>query len=283
MAVDRERYKEYKGEVDALRKDLSLDDNFDAVESKLLDYLAKNDVDPEDTLRIRTVSRQLLDDELEPFVDRIFSRYEDLIDVVNTLYDDLGVDVTRDLQRVRAIEHITSHELGEYKESTVQQITRSLRKGLFEGDRTEELIKRIMPASKKARLYGRTIAQTHIKAYGRAMKAEKARIAEVEYYEYVGVVRPVTRPFCRWLVGTTHHVHDIRKMSNGNRDPVLTYCGGWNCVHDWEPDPFAKASSDGEFVTIEEGSSTLRLRGDEDAQGRYEEAKELNRKAAREE
>ena len=88
--------------------------------------------------------------------------------------------------------------------------------------------------------YSETIAKTQMKGYGRALKYEKANIGEVFYYEYVNPLHDNSRQFCIDHVGNTYHIDVINKMQNGAKQlkPVIDYCGGWNCNHDWEPDPF---------------------------------------------
>jgi hypothetical protein len=53
----------------------------------------------------------------------------------------------------------------------------------------------------------------------------------------VGLRRDSIRPFCSEHLNQTYHIDEINEMNNGNRNPVLENCGGWNCIHEWEPVP----------------------------------------------
>lgn len=283
MAIDQERYDQYRREINNHIEGLSYQERFAQVRARLLDYLGKRNVDPSEALRLKRVIRQFLTDDVAPHLNAIVEQYDDIYDVVNRHYDDLGVDISRDFERIRQIELTTRQEIGNYTEEATRVIHQATREGLIEGEGVEGLSRRIGRAGKKASNYATTLAQTQLKTAGRVAKAEKARRAGVQFYEYAGIVRSVTRPFCRALAGSTHHVDDIRQMRNGNREPVLYHCGGWRCVHDWEPDPFAKKKDAhrGRLREVKEGNSRVLLIADDEAMGQYEHAKELNRQAAR--
>lgn len=283
MAIDQQRYDDYRAEINQHLEGLSYQERFNQVRARLLDYLGKNNVDPAEALRTRRVIRQYLTDEVTPHLASIIDQYDDILDVVNRHYDDLGVDVSRDFERIRAIELTTRQEIGNYTEEATRLIHQATREGLIEGDNVAGLSRRIGAAGRKASNHATTLAQTQLKTFGRVSKAEKARRAGVQFYQYVGIVRSVTRPFCRALATTTHHVDDIRRMRNGNREPVLYHCGGWRCVHDWEPDPFAKPEEahQGRLREVREGNSRILLIADDSVMRKYEQAKELNKKAAR--
>jgi hypothetical protein len=243
LAIDRERFEEYQDELQSQLQGLSATEKFKALRSKLLGYIARNDPPPGDTERIRRLVRELFGEEMASYTDQIVERYEATQELVNEYYNDLGMDLSRDMPRVRAIEQAQRGELGRYYESTKEEIARRVSRGLAQRESPQEIARRITPVTDKAARYAQTIAQTSVKGHSRALKHEKARIAGVQYFEYAGIIRSTTRPFCRAMVGTTHHIDDIRKMRNGNREPVETYCGGWNCIHSLEPDPFANKSN----------------------------------------
>jgi len=269
MAIDEERYEEYRQALNDQLSGLSSTQRMRALQSRLLDHLAKNEIPPGEADRVRPLVRRLFDEEMAGHVDDIVQRYEQTREVVNTLYDDIGTDLRRDMPRVQAIEQAGRGDFGNYKESTITEITNRTSRGLLQGEGVDELRSRIAPVSQKAARYADTIAKTQVKAYGRAAKQEKARIGGVEHLEYVGLIRSTTRPFCRAMVGTTHHIDQIQKMRNGNREPVETYCGGWNCIHDWEPDPFADSSTDATFQTRQDQGSDIRFRTDDQGLNRF--------------
>jgi len=264
MSIDQERYETYKSEVEEYIQSLSPAERQEAVKAKLLDWLARTDVDAKDQLAIQRKTREFFDDafdgddpEWSDINDELAERYEQTTETVNRLYDDVGDHISREMQQVRAIEQANEAALGEYRESTIQEIRTEIQNGLAAGDDVDALRDRIAPISSKASFYAETIAKTHVKSFGRAVKAEKARLGNVPTFEYVGIIRSTTRPFCRELVDTTHHIDDIRKMRNNNREPVLIHCGGWNCIHDWEPDPFNEAKPTDEMTTVDAGTQRI--------------------------
>ena len=284
MAINQERYEEYRREINQHLEGLSYSQRFGQLRARIIDVMGKRNVRPGETLRMKRLIRQFLEDDVVPHLfDSIFEEYEDIIEIVNLHYDDLGVDISRDFERLRAYELTTRQEIGDYQETVERLIHQATREGLVKGDSVGELSRRIGQAGEKASRYAQTLAKTQLKTAGRVAKAEKARRAGVEYFEYVGIVRSSTRPFCRAMVGTTHSAENIRRMRNGNREPVIYHCGGWNCIHDWEPDPFAGEDDahQGQLREVREGNSVIRLMADDGVMRQYQQAKELNREAAR--
>ena len=92
------------------------------------------------------------------------------------------------------------------------------------------------------------IASTLLKSYGRYWLFEESKKANVLYFRYAGIIRQfnnkiLSRSFCTKLLnasqeGIRWHINEINNMKNGQLEPVILFCGGWNCHHDWEPDPF---------------------------------------------
>lgn len=279
--INQKRFDDYISEMNEQLRGLSSEEQIKSIEAKVFNLLASRNIRPSETRRLQRLLAPILDDELTPLLNDIVERYDDVLSIVNELYaDDLGVDVQRDFQFVRSVEIANRQEFGSYKERTLRDMTARIREGLLANDTVGELQERIRAtASNKAQRNAQIIAETQVNTYGRALKAEQSRRAGIMVYEYVGVVRGVTRPFCRAMAGTSHSRRHINLMMNGNREPVLINCGGWRCVHSWEPDPFASEPDDGEMRTVEEGNRRVILRATEGAMARYQEAKELNRKA----
>jgi len=97
-----------------------------------------------------------------------------------------------------------------------------------------------------------TEIETATSAMSRAVTARKADEAGLTYYRYFGPNDSVTRPFCDYVLGDIAKLpkrvqvpvqrdsrvytrDEIDQMSNGQGLDVLTYCGGWNCRHQWRP------------------------------------------------
>jgi len=245
MPIDRKRLAQFVREIQALQRSLSFDEFYEIVRAKVQDALARGLFKDLTLTQTRNVVSRYFRPEHQKFVAQIFDSYNQVIEIVNSHYNDLGVDISRDFAKIAAIEKINRTILGEYEESSIDQISKAIRKSLTEGLNERELRKRLIGIDDKVTVYARTIARTQVKGYARASKSEKARLAEVIFFEYVGIKRKTTRPFCRALLDTTQHIDKIRKMRNGNLEPVETYCGGWNCHHDWEPNPSFKNETKG--------------------------------------
>lgn len=245
MAIDRPRYDRWRDDLAAIVDRLPATELAATIKAKVIDLVRREAARDDLSLReIRQLVDQLLGDDLAGYGRAIVDTYERIVELTNEHYDDLGLDVARDFDRIRAVEAANSIDIGKYSSATKDRVAREVRAALATGETVEELIERIRPIDQKTEFYARTLGQTLIKRHGRALKNEKARRAEVDTFEYVGVVRPTTREFCRRHAGRTYALDTILGLSNGNLEPVIENCGGWNCVHDWEPDPFATETDD---------------------------------------
>lgn len=260
MAIDRKRLTEFRQRLDALFATVSFEERWRTVAAKILDMLSRDAFRKLSAIERRQAIQRLFRPENARFVDAVFDAFENVLKTINELYSDLGVDVNRDFSKIRAIERISLTQLGDYEDGMVKAILRELREAITRNENVKQVTRRLGRLGGRASFYAETLARTQLKGYGRTAKAEKARLGEVFFYEYVGILRPTTRPFCESLIGTTHHIDQINEMRNGNLEPVLLYCGGWNCYHDWEPDPFATQSTLARLQEIGDGKRKLVVR-----------------------
>jgi hypothetical protein len=258
--INRERAQKFQQEINALLQTLSFDSQYAIFKSQLLDYLSGLiGKETPDQRELQNALGRMFNPQLGQFTRDVLKEFNTVIDLVNTDYKDMGVDVARDFPKLRAIEQTLKTNLGNYKDSTIRDINKKLRKGLIAGDNYRKIARELAKADDKSRFFAETIARTQVKAYGRVSKNTKSEIAAIVYFEYIGILRPTSREFCKLLVDTTHHIDDIRKMRNGNREPVLEFCGGWNCHHDWEPDPFATSATPGKKIEKQVGRKKLKV------------------------
>ena len=266
MAVDRARLNEYLEELGRYLDAVDPRSARRALRGALLDLLASDAVDVGAPGELEAAVRRLLGPEYARLVDDVKAQYDALVALQNELYADLGLTLTRDALRIRAVEEAVAAEIGAYAEDTVREVARRVRKGIVEGDDVRALAKRLGGLTRKVDAHRETLAKSQLVRYARTLKVEQAAQAGVEYFEYAGFVLPGTRPFCAAHVGRVVHVDNVSRMRNGNREPVLTNCGGWNCRHVWEPDPFATAQSPG-LRYVEFGEGNARVRGYTDEAG----------------
>jgi hypothetical protein len=230
----------------AIQKQLDFQSNYRVFLDKLLSAYSR---DPEIFEQsYRALIPKLFRPEWANFDTDFKNEYNNVVDVVNDLYKDLGADVNRDFMTIKNIERVNATRMGNFEQRAIELIQRKVRDGLFQNYSVEELERSLIGSGVEP--YANTIARTQIKGYGRESKYTKANIGQVFYYEYVGQLRITTRPFCRDMLGKTLHIDEINELDNSfvsktgkvyqQLQPVITYGGGWNCIHDWEPDPFYK-------------------------------------------
>lgn len=218
------------------------------MEKKLFDYINNNN----DTsfLKIKSDVQKIFSPEFAEFTDKIFTKYDNIIEKVNELYKNLSEDINRDTEKILAIEEIIKTNIGKYETNEIERISYFTRKAILDDLSSNELKLKLERIGGRVANYSNTIARSQIAGYGRESKNTKAEIGGVLYAEYVGNITENTRTFCiERLSGTSprgdnhYHINEINELNNGPRQlkPVITYCGGWNCNHDWEWDPFYKA------------------------------------------
>lgn len=241
MAIDKQRYNKFVKAMTDLQSQLSFKEFYKTFRVKLESVILQD----YDVLRDmnKTQLKRIIGNEFNPqyakFVTSTFSSFNNVVDMVNDYYSDLGADIQRDFSKVKAIESLTAKRLGAYNEIAVNDITTAVRKGLFNDEKWTGIARHLRRSKdNKVQFYANTIAKTSQKAYSRTVKLEKARIAEILFYEYIGIIRSNTRPFCLAMIGQTHHIDIINRLLNGQLQPVIQYCGGFRCHHDLEPDPF---------------------------------------------
>lgn len=84
----------------------------------------------------------------------------------------------------------------------------------------------------------RTLANTAVAGFDNAYQFEIAGRTGIETFRYAGMA--AQRPFCQERLGGNYTRSEINRMDNGQGLPVFAYCGGYNCVHQWVPNPFAR-------------------------------------------
>jgi hypothetical protein len=241
--VDITRLKEFQREIAELAKKLSPEAHYEVIRDKYLDYIFKNPT--ADINELNRALTQAFDPEFAKWITKINYSYNESLEIINDLYSDLGFDIQRDMPVIKRLEKINTLRLGNYREATKKEIQKAVKTGIREKLSHKELTASISRISDKASAYGSVIAATQLKAYNRTAKNEKANIAGVFYYEYMGLIRETSRKFCKSMINTTLHIDEINKYTAAEVgpafiEPCIIYCGGWNCRHDWEPDPTYK-------------------------------------------
>jgi len=263
MAINKKRAREFAGNIQDLMNELQFGEFYETFRAKMFDVIAKRELDVE-SLRsaIRKIKR-IFDPEFAKYIDLVFSDYNEAVNLINQHYDDIGGDISRNFDKIQAIEKVNLSRLGDYSKAATREISKKVRKGILEGKTSGEIAKALADTDDKVKFFADTIARTQVKGYSNALKLEKSRLGEVFFMTYFGFVRSNSRVFCRALLeetDPTFHVNDISQMRNGQIEPVRVYRGGYNCNHDWEPDPFFKKEDyNVSFYTVQVGKRSLKL------------------------
>jgi hypothetical protein len=240
MSINKERYKNYNALVEDLQKELEFDELAQIIEAKIFEYLVKSSPDLND-LTERDLCKQiqpLFNPEYYKYIAKMDTNIVEVINAVNHYYDDLGPEVNLETDRIKATEKALKSRIGKYSERAVEYYAKTIRTAVDRERTLSEIRRQLKEAGGKVAFYADTLARTGIKGMSRTGKADKSRLGEIYWMEYVGIIRAETRSFCLAMIGQTRHLNVIRQMRNGQIEPVINYCGGFNCHHDWEPDPF---------------------------------------------
>lgn len=86
--------------------------------------------------------------------------------------------------------------------------------------------------------YSRLYARDMIMNYHNDVMLTKAEDLGMRYMQYIGTIMSRTRRFCIQRVGNTYSVDKINSWKGkwkGKAGPALTFRGGYNCRHHWQP------------------------------------------------
>jgi len=238
-----ENLKKFKKDLSAIQKAISSKAYLEFVVTKLSKVLEEKPKLDKDEFKFAL--EKIFPEQYKKFYNETLKRYDDILEIVNKYYKDLGDEITRDHSKIKSLELIHSTNLGQFEEQAKKKIIKKVNEAIDEKAAYDELVDKLRTVSTGVSYYSNTLAHTQLRAYGRNCKSEKALLAEVFYFEYVGRIREYTYSHCRkWLAQGHFHIDEIAKLDNGAKQPkpVMVYCGGWNCHHDFEPDPFHKGN-----------------------------------------
>lgn len=231
--------EEYRALIDKLVKENRTAELQDIITSRMLNWLEKHQGANE--VEMRVAMNNIFGKNIDPYIKRSLDRFRELHREMNDLYSTLGVKLPFEADTLTSLRVVTQMRYGAFKDAQLSQLKRDLARGLADNVGLDELKRRVKAAGGRIAMYGDTIACTQYAGYGQAMKNEKANIAGVLSFEYVGNLRVTSRMFCQKHLGKIYTKEEINKLDTdpdlgraGIR-PVALYKGGWNCAHDWEP------------------------------------------------
>lgn len=122
-------------------------------------------------------------------------------------------------------------------EEARQALTDSMTRSVIMGQSSQEIERslRKMVDQPKARI--KAWVRDANMQYARGVQLAYAEETGEEYFEYMGPVDDVTRPFCKRLEGRILHRSEIDALDNGQtgQGTALIAGGGYNCRHHWRP------------------------------------------------
>lgn len=115
-----------------------------------------------------------------------------------------------------------------------EKLTDVIQKALEDGDNVSTIVAKINTEFKQATFKNTTIVRSAKKGFNRLYSVQQALDAGVTKFEWAGPSGP-SHPLCKKHLHKTFTIEEIRAMRNSQLDPVLSYMGGYNCRHHWEP------------------------------------------------
>jgi len=267
MPVNKKRASEYAKQVEDLYEQLGFVGLYSTFKEKLLNFAAAVNFDSDELQDYINQVNVFWNPEYRYYMDDIVYVFDQTIAVANNYYGEWG-RVHKQMDKVRAAESVVNSKLGNYGEAAVEFISEKWRTSVLERESWQQLAERFKTSiDGKVVFHAETLGRTMAKGYSRRLKKIQADIAEIKYYEYVGIIRGSTRPFCLACNGHHFSANEIRLSGNGQIGPVIQYCGGYNCHHDLEPDPdytkedAEKRGVDWGIIEKREGSRIIRFYG----------------------
>lgn len=242
--ADQKRFEKFRKRMNQIKKTVSFQTYRETVINKILQYAVLNPDADLDGLKEEIT--KIFGIPFEDFSQELFKRYDDIIDVTNKLYRDLGDDITRDHHQIVSLEKIIKTDLGNYEKRWVDKLSKITRTALADKEvDTPELKRRIFVAGGQISEYADVLAETQMHGYWSEVKNQKALIGEIFWFQYMGDIIKHTRTKCRELLRIKYLSWDQiilldEQTWRGQLKPFRTYDGGWNCIHAHEPDPFYK-------------------------------------------
>jgi len=238
--MDEKRAESFRKELEALQAKVSFSAEWNSISDLVLDFYNSNP--GANSSELRRYFGKIVPERTAQLELSVFRRMDEIRDLANTFYSDLGDQVTRDLPLIKRVEDLAKLKLGDYERETIKDMVKITKQSLAQKLPIKEFSGKLKKLGGKVNTYADSIAITQVKSMGRAAKAEKANSALVFDYQVIGVLRSTSRQFCIDTVGKHFHIDEINKLDNGagQPKPVLIYWGGWRCHHEAEPDPFYK-------------------------------------------
>lgn len=177
--------------------------------------------------------------QIQRFLDAAGLTDLDIVSGVRSLEDVLREYAARNPFAVRELSPQIAAELREIRDVNVIRVRGYMRRN---ADRLRNLSKAewvdfLQDKGGNVAHHAETLVRTELHGALTDSTVQAADEASVEYFRYDGVISANSRTFCRRHKGNVYHIDVIEQMDNNMLNPVITYRGGYNCVHRWTPVP----------------------------------------------
>lgn len=146
-------------------------------------------------------------------------------------------------RKVDTFATLTTAAYQEMEGKIAQRLYQTIDRALRERMTDDQIIKMLARDTNTAERHLYTLRTTTTSVVNRIKVTNNALNQGAEWFRYGGRVGggngrngTAVRPFCQKHIDGVYNLKEIEGMSNGQGlDPVLYYCGGYNCVHRWQP------------------------------------------------
>ncbi len=144
----------------------------------------------------------------------------------------------KDLSEQELIKELFKTNLDDYSDDELVIIKKTISDGLQQNKNFNKIADDLSLCGGGIAQNAIKLSKTFVVAFQRITHLQKALIAEIEWYQYVGIVKNKTYTFCLDILNKHHNIDNILKMKNGVLEPVIYFGGGFECTHRWEANPF---------------------------------------------
>lgn len=168
----------------------------------------------------------------------VTARLDELVKVTSDFYLERGVSrlSLENVAQSKAAAELNRRfrsNLSKMEEGLFDATLQAVRSTVGQGLDRDALRTAIMAGAETNAVYADTNSRLVVSGLNRIARDEVRRSAQLDYAFYYGDARDTTREFCLKCLGRVFHVDQIASMRNGQGLDVVTYAGGYNCIHSW--------------------------------------------------
>lgn len=141
-----------------------------------------------------------------------------------------------DVDALAALKTVDVRRLLNVGAESVERVWRVMLDGVLGARDLQSLIDDLADTLDLSLGQARTVYDTAMSTYPRAVAALNSEGTPDELWLYVGPVDSVTREFCLEHVGKVYRRDEIDDLDNGSKTlpDVFLHCGSYNCRHRWQ-------------------------------------------------